>query len=249
MVDEIHQPHSGRVIAGSRLPRRPQNSRILERDRLSSQPQRPHVSDVGAGTWVCPIHRLDGSPKARVFAYKDELDSWLEEKLREREAESTPPKGRKQKGGLPTLPRWNKGLIAALAILAAAAVGTSAWLIVRQARVRWANDIALPEIERLLLTLGKTRECSTWPCAPKRSSRAVRDWPSSTPGRGDRFDRDFPSRGICIRRGLCPQGRASATRWHDSVHEDTTISGPQVLEGLEGRHAGGGGGRLHPRRP
>ena len=39
-------------------------------------------------------HRLDGYPKARVFAYKDELDSWLEEKLREREAESPPPKGR-----------------------------------------------------------------------------------------------------------------------------------------------------------
>ncbi|MBU4495526.1 MAG: tetratricopeptide repeat protein [Acidobacteria bacterium] len=32
-----------------------------------------------------PIRRLDGSPKARVFAYKEELDSWLEEKLNERE--------------------------------------------------------------------------------------------------------------------------------------------------------------------
>jgi hypothetical protein len=29
-----------------------------------------------------PIHRLDGSPKARVFAYPEELDRWLEEKLR-----------------------------------------------------------------------------------------------------------------------------------------------------------------------
>jgi len=28
-----------------------------------------------------PVHRLDGSPKARVFAYKNELDRWLEEKL------------------------------------------------------------------------------------------------------------------------------------------------------------------------
>lgn len=30
-----------------------------------------------------PIHRLDGSPKSRVFAYKDELDRWLEKKLHE----------------------------------------------------------------------------------------------------------------------------------------------------------------------
>ena len=32
-----------------------------------------------------PIRRLDGSPKARVFAYKEELDRWLGEKLNERE--------------------------------------------------------------------------------------------------------------------------------------------------------------------
>jgi tetratricopeptide (TPR) repeat protein len=35
-----------------------------------------------------PIHRLDGSPKARVFAYRDELDRWLDEKLHEREADA-----------------------------------------------------------------------------------------------------------------------------------------------------------------
>ncbi len=32
-----------------------------------------------------PVHRLDGSSKARVFAYKDEIDRWLEEKLHEHE--------------------------------------------------------------------------------------------------------------------------------------------------------------------
>jgi len=26
-----------------------------------------------------PVHRLDGSPKARVFAYREELDRWLEQ--------------------------------------------------------------------------------------------------------------------------------------------------------------------------
>jgi len=32
-----------------------------------------------------PIHRLDGSPKASVFAYQEELDRWLTDKLHERE--------------------------------------------------------------------------------------------------------------------------------------------------------------------
>ena len=32
-----------------------------------------------------PVHRLDGSPKASVFAYREELDRWLNEKLHERE--------------------------------------------------------------------------------------------------------------------------------------------------------------------
>ena len=33
-----------------------------------------------------PIHRLDGSPKASVFAYKEEIDRWLKEKLQEGQA-------------------------------------------------------------------------------------------------------------------------------------------------------------------
>lgn len=33
-----------------------------------------------------PIHRLDGTPKARVFAYLDELDHWKAEKLNHAEA-------------------------------------------------------------------------------------------------------------------------------------------------------------------
>jgi len=32
-----------------------------------------------------PVHRLDGTPKARVFAYSEELDRWRDEKLREGE--------------------------------------------------------------------------------------------------------------------------------------------------------------------
>ena len=33
-----------------------------------------------------PIHRLDGTPSARVFAYPDELEHWIKEKLHSREA-------------------------------------------------------------------------------------------------------------------------------------------------------------------
>ncbi len=35
-----------------------------------------------------PIHRLDGTPSARVFAYTDELDRWLQEKLNHVELEA-----------------------------------------------------------------------------------------------------------------------------------------------------------------
>ena len=35
-----------------------------------------------------PVHRLDGTPKARVFAYTDELDRWKIEKLHQHEARS-----------------------------------------------------------------------------------------------------------------------------------------------------------------
>ena len=37
-------------------------------------------------TYGLPVHRFDGTPKARVFAYREELDRWLEEMLHEREA-------------------------------------------------------------------------------------------------------------------------------------------------------------------
>ncbi|MCK7515062.1 MAG: hypothetical protein MZV70_70990 [Desulfobacterales bacterium] len=67
-----------------------------------------------------PIHRLDDSPKARVFAYPEEIDRWLEEKLNAPSPADAPPKGRGHTNTLPTLPRWNKRLIAALSILSAA---------------------------------------------------------------------------------------------------------------------------------
>jgi len=99
-----------------------------------------------------PVHRLDGSPKARVFAYPDELDRWLDKKLHERDGRATDPKRRSGGSVLPILPRWDKALIAGLSAVSIAAVATSVWLIDRQAKVRWANDVAIPQIERLLRT-------------------------------------------------------------------------------------------------
>jgi tetratricopeptide (TPR) repeat protein/TolB-like protein len=44
-----------------------------------------------------PVHRLNDSPKARVFAYKDEIDRWMREKLKEREAHEGPARKRRAK--------------------------------------------------------------------------------------------------------------------------------------------------------
>lgn len=38
-----------------------------------------------------PVHRIDGTPRARVFAYADELDSWMAEKLGSAEIALEPP--------------------------------------------------------------------------------------------------------------------------------------------------------------
>ena len=64
-----------------------------------------------------PVHRLDGTPKARIFAYKDEIDRWLEEKLREREP--GPAKG--EASGL------RKVIVLALAALSIMAVALLLW--------------------------------------------------------------------------------------------------------------------------
>lgn len=64
-----------------------------------------------------PVHRLNGSPKARVRAFKDEIDRWLEKKLHEREMPARP---------LDLLQRWPvvAGLVGLLAVLV---IGAVAW--------------------------------------------------------------------------------------------------------------------------
>ena len=70
-----------------------------------------------------PVHRLDGTPRARVFAYPAELDRWLSEKLHHIEAEEKKP-------GLPAVLRRKKLLLVACALVAAAlALGAAAVFI------------------------------------------------------------------------------------------------------------------------
>ena len=74
-----------------------------------------------------PIHRLDGSPKARVFAYPEELDRWFEEKLHEREREAKGLKGAAEgRGGKFRYTSWAAG---AGAMLLVAGLGIGVWRI------------------------------------------------------------------------------------------------------------------------
>lgn len=98
-----------------------------------------------------PVHRLDDSPKARVFAYTEELSRWREERLKEGASNGATMTARPRRAALHVLPRWNKALILGLIVLALSAVAVSFGLVYRQSRIRWANEVVLPEIERLLL--------------------------------------------------------------------------------------------------
>ncbi len=112
-----------------------------------------------------PIHRLDDSVKAHVYAYADEIDRWKDEMLREIH---------KHKGSAQKL-HWERELLRQnrvgililrllvrlfrkpfVAVLAAiillGIMAAALWYFDRQAKIRWANDIAIPEIERLMVT-------------------------------------------------------------------------------------------------
>jgi len=76
-----------------------------------------------------PIHRLDGSPKASVFAYQGELDRWLNDKLHERELAGDRP--------VQTGPqRWSRIVLPAVLSLA---LGLAAFLL-------WRNVVRKPAL-------------------------------------------------------------------------------------------------------
>ena len=67
-----------------------------------------------------PVHRLDGTPRARVFAYPEELDRWLAEKLHVAE-----PEGEVRR---PAAGRWRRWALIGLASLAiVGGIGAVAW--------------------------------------------------------------------------------------------------------------------------
>lgn len=72
-----------------------------------------------------PIHRLDGTPKARVFAYTDELDRWIEEKLGHYEPELRNPE-------IKTRVSWKKFVVPALGTLGIAFIALVIWRFVIQ---------------------------------------------------------------------------------------------------------------------
>jgi hypothetical protein len=111
-----------------------------------------------------PIHRLEDSPKAQVFAYTDELDRWKEEMLQAEKSrtgivrdisnnrdflkalEASPVSSR------PLLRTLRKPRVAIPAVFILAAVAVlAAWFFHRQAKIRWARDILLPKIDDLIL--------------------------------------------------------------------------------------------------
>jgi formylglycine-generating enzyme required for sulfatase activity/dienelactone hydrolase len=93
-----------------------------------------------------PIHRLDGTPKARVFAYKDELDRWLKETLKGKEQ----PKKKFPIvfSSLKLSSQSMKFIIPAL-VFVLTSIAVAIWFFSRQSKIRWAQEVAIPEIERL----------------------------------------------------------------------------------------------------
>ena len=89
-----------------------------------------------------PVHRLDGSPRARVLAYKDEVDAWLEQKLHEREGAGDPPR--------PSLRRW----YALAGFTFVLAVGVLGWRSISNGRARLASGGPRPFLAVLPLVNG-----------------------------------------------------------------------------------------------
>jgi tetratricopeptide (TPR) repeat protein len=87
-----------------------------------------------------PVHRLNGSPKARVLAYKDEIDWWLETKLHERDAE----KPSAPRGGLAfaLFRRW----YALAAFTSLLVIGVLGWRSINNGRPRFVPNGSRPAL-------------------------------------------------------------------------------------------------------
>jgi tetratricopeptide (TPR) repeat protein len=74
-----------------------------------------------------PVHRINGSPRARVLAYRDEIDRWMEMKFHEREVIK------------PRLLLYLKRWPAAAALMGALVVGVLGWRTVNNGRPRFVS--------------------------------------------------------------------------------------------------------------
>jgi formylglycine-generating enzyme required for sulfatase activity len=110
-----------------------------------------------------PVHRLDGSPRAHVFAYADELERWKEEMLREEKRHKGTARGlewdkellgQNKVGGLilRLLPRLFRRPLVAIpgVIILVGAIAAAVWYFGRQAKIRWATNEILPRIDQLV---------------------------------------------------------------------------------------------------
>ncbi len=87
-----------------------------------------------------PVHRMDGSPKARVFAYKSELDQWIRKML--------PAVDESQKRRL--YPKTlNRTLAFALALIALGLIGWVVWMAFFAGRAPAIDSIAVLPLENI----------------------------------------------------------------------------------------------------
>ena len=90
-----------------------------------------------------PIHRLDGTPKARVCAYTDELDSWMEEKLGHVDAELRGP-------GIKATVGRKKYIVPTLGVLGIAIIALVTWRIIALIKT---NSSTLSSVQPTLAVL------------------------------------------------------------------------------------------------
>ncbi len=87
-----------------------------------------------------PVHRMDGSPKARVFAYKSELDQWIRKML--------PAVDESQKRRI--YPKTlNRTLAFALALIAPGLIGWVVWVTFFAGRAPAIDSIAVLPLENI----------------------------------------------------------------------------------------------------
>ncbi|MGB7296741.1 MAG: hypothetical protein WBC70_14240 [Candidatus Aminicenantales bacterium] len=109
-----------------------------------------------------PVHRMEGSSKSRVFAYRDELDAWRKERLNGAENKNGREAGAPKPVRTGAAKKW-LWLFPVLAVISAAAVfllrsspgqpadfriqGSKLAILDKEGAVLWTFDTGLPNLE------------------------------------------------------------------------------------------------------